>query len=266
MKKPPVVFRPAGVNPAKDEIPIKGVNIRPLVTCGVLFFFACIGVSAFSLLRGSRPEATEEPIIIPTVALLPSQSHTPLPTLTLDAWQMTGTAIFFETYTPTATLSPTPTETPRSLSERLSIFAEILRSLPTVTPAPTATIQPTYTPYPPPQQPRPETIIVTAPPQEPRIITQPAPPAPTARTIIEVRVVTATLTRTKTATPTATLTENPTETATPTETPTLTTTPTETATPTETPTETATPTATATLTATPTETETPTLEEVTIEP
>ena len=139
MGKTPVVFREPGVDPSMDEIPLRSVSMRPLLTCGAILFvvglLACGGLMFVSAQMGSKP--TPAATIAPSDTATPTPDHweatgtaiagwtptatptdtatpteTPTATYTLDAWDRTGTAIFWQTYTPTHTLTPSPTYTP----------------------------------------------------------------------------------------------------------------------------------------------------------
>ena len=98
MAKTPVRFRDAATDPSQDEIPLRAVSLRPLLTCGVIGFVllmaACGGLMFVSAQNGSKPTPSAPP------------TNTP------DYWSSTGTAI--AGWTPTYTPSPTgtPTETP----------------------------------------------------------------------------------------------------------------------------------------------------------
>lgn len=135
MGKTPVRFRDSATDPSQDEIPLRAVSCRPLITCGVILLVvglvACGGLMFVSAQMGSKPTPTAEPPSAtptpddwaatgtaiagwtPTYTPTPTEtpSSTPTPTATLDDWDMTGTAVFWLTYTPTPTETPSPTMT-----------------------------------------------------------------------------------------------------------------------------------------------------------
>src|SRR5690554_318404 len=99
--KPPVVFKPAGTDPTLNEYPIRGVDIRPFVTCGVFGFMALMAACGFLAFNAARATANQSPTVeVPTVAVLPSETLTETPgptptetetaTSTPDEWQQTG--------------------------------------------------------------------------------------------------------------------------------------------------------------------------------
>lgn len=180
---PPIHFRPAGTNPALDEIPIKGANLQgKLVGCVAGLLLLCGGVTAFMFWNMNRAANAA----VPTLAAIPSETPTgePTNTATPDAWALTGTAIFLATHTPTPTETPTATETfsvDAWAATGTALFFETPTPEPESTTDPDATIEvsaygplatytpyPTYTPQPPPAQPEPrvitrdgETVVVT---------------------------------------------------------------------------------------------------------
>jgi hypothetical protein len=184
----------------------------------------------------------------PATAIL----DTPTPTATvLDAWSMTGTAIWNATanpITPSATITDTPPPTPTGEAITLPTSAPAATQSPqnnagssNANPTAAANNQPTQPPpvYPTAQL---QTVVVTQQVNVTVVVTTTPKPATT----------------TFTPSFTPTFTSTPTATATPTDTPTATFTDTPTATPTDTPTSTNTPTDTPTATDTPLPTDTPT--------
>jgi len=228
--------------------------------------------------------------------LTPTPTITPTVAYTLDAWQLDGTAIFYQTTTPTPALSPTapppralcdyvtPTLTPLPLRSRRTTGTPGLGE-PSYLESPT--LAPTRTPQPPTLTALPPLVINTsiAAGYQPPAAAQPTalPPIirpPLVNTVIVIVTVTPAVTNqpevtdepntpTKTATPTHTVTATATPTETPTftasaavtDTPIFTLMPIETTTPSETPTTTPSETPTTTPSETPTTTpsETPTL-------
>lgn len=251
-------FHPPGYDPTQDRVPPRATGLKPLLTCGGLLFI-CIFVAGFGLSTamsgGSKAKKTEEAASSMTA------------TNTLDPWSETGTALYWQTFTPTGTLSPTPTETATETATPTETTSPTLDdwsatgtalyqltftpvtgtpniqatidALPTLQPTRTPTQRPPVNNAPPAP---PERIFIT---QPPRVVIV------TERVVVPVPIiVTATASRIP-----------PSATPTPTETPTETPSATFTLTPTETPSETPTATATATFTDVPTETPTATLEE-----
>lgn len=112
-RRPRVVFRRDGVRAWDDEIPLRRVGCGPFLTCGVILFGALAVVAGVLWFGMDRSSANAEEI--PTLAILPSatSTETVLPSVTPDAWALTGTAIALatETATPTATASATTTAT-----------------------------------------------------------------------------------------------------------------------------------------------------------
>lgn len=162
MPSTPVHFRPAGTNPALDEIPIRGANLQgKAVGCVAVLLLLCGGLSAFVLWNSSRAPSTAA---VPTLAELPTETQPPL-TNTPDAWALTGTAIYLATHTPTPTNTPTATETfsvDAWAATGTALFYETPTPEPETTADPEATVDvslymplvtmtpyPTYTPYPP---------------------------------------------------------------------------------------------------------------------
>lgn len=266
----PETILPPGVNPLLNrEIP-PATGWGRILVIGAVILGAC-GICAFiPYYMNARNSATTAQAL-PTVTLdgwsatgTALASITPTstiaPTNTPDEWEMTGTAIFYLTFTPTITPSASPTNT--------------------LSPEQTAEVSPLDESTAAAQPPQPETIIRYEDRNVPVEVTRqvqvnvPQPVQVTRQVQIQVtrlvplvitatpRIVAVTMTPspTNTATATATLTPTDTATATPTDTPTETPTDTPTATPTETATATETPSATATETPTetPTATETPT--------
>jgi hypothetical protein len=132
MGRTPVRFRDHATDPSQDEIPLRAVSMRPLLTCGVigvvLLFVACGGLFFVSAQNGSKAAPTVSPTNTPdewsvtgtalagwTPTFTPSPTgtptETPTATATLDDWSLTGTAVFWQTYTPTPTETPTAAPT-----------------------------------------------------------------------------------------------------------------------------------------------------------
>jgi hypothetical protein len=144
MAKTPVRFRDAATDPSQDEIPLRAVSLRPLLTCGVIGFVllmaACGGLMFVSAQNGSKatpsPTASATPDSwavtgtaiagwTPTYTPSPTgtPTETPTATATLDPWDMTGTAVFWQTYTPTPTETPTAAPTNDGLNWLASQYA-----------------------------------------------------------------------------------------------------------------------------------------------
>lgn len=274
----PIDFVPPGYEPDLDRDPPQAGR-----GCGKIVFFIVLGILLLcsivflgsGLIAQSQQEPTPQPL---TLVPLTDNTLPVIPTQTPDAWESTGTALYWESSEETPEIYPTGTFTPYGFERFQLQVTSVSSTQQTITPSmvfvPAATrvpLQPTATPLPPmviPTQPpqyipAPQTIIVTAPPV---YVVSTQVVVATQIVVIDKIVTeivfitpTATFTDTPTATPTQTATATFTETPTETETATATATPTETETATATPTgaETATPTQTASATVNPTETITP---------
>jgi hypothetical protein len=140
IKGTPVIFREAGVNPALDENPIRGVNfMAPLVGCLTFAIIGCVGFTAFALWNSMKASASPASEVIPAIA------QSPTPTETLDDWSLTGTAMYYGSQTPTATNTPTPTATATLDDWSLTGTALYFQ---TFTPTATFTATATLTPQP----------------------------------------------------------------------------------------------------------------------
>lgn len=243
-------FHPPGYDPTQDRVPPRATGLKPLLTCGGLLFI-CIFVAGFGLSTAmsgsSKAKKTEEAASSMTA------------TNTLDPWSETGTAIYWQTFTPTGTLSPTPTETAtesatptetvsptlddwgatgtalyqltfRPVTGTPNIQATI-DALPTMHPTRTPTQRPVNNAPPAP----PERIYITQPPRVVIVTERVVVPVPIIITATQPPIFMPTATQTPSETPSPTFTLTPTET--PSETPTATATATFTDVPTETPTE-----------------------------
>lgn len=268
------IFHPQNYDPTEDRIPPPRQSTPGCFKWGCLSIFALIiGAGAFFAVKNNERQgqirATQT-----AVAAIPTATHT------LDAWDSTGTAIFWLTYTPTSTPTASPTleatftptstgtVTPDIPATMTAIYNTLMPPLTigSLTPStleagsggsPEPKAQPTS---------RPQVVVVTretlievtSKPQV-VIVTRESPPVAVTRQIVVPVIVTATPTSTLTPTFTATYTDVPTLTPTFTDIPSLT--PTETPTPTPTYTNvptltlepTLTPTFTSTFTETPTE-------------
>lgn len=268
-------YRPSGYNPTQDQQPPPRADVRPYLTCGVVVMIVLVlgGFIAAMIVNGQKSahlSGTQTAVAL-----------TPTATLTLDSWAMTGTAIFWLTYTPTPTLdvtftpTSTGTVTPDIPSTMTALYITLRPHMVEVTaeatPEPMArvTAKPASNTYYPPvpsggnpaPQPteRPQVVIVT------RIVSHPVPvPVVITATLraestqeplpIPTALPSATLTASATITPTSSATPSETATSTPSETPTDI----PSSTPSETATEVPSPTATDIPTATETPSETPT--------
>lgn len=279
-------FNP-GYDPTQDQRPPRRESLTGcLLMIGGLL--VCAVVSGFML---STRAASDRQVAETAAALTLTVSPT------LDAWALTGTALYWNTFTPTATFTETPTETPTGTltasptptatadnwqATGTAIFLTLNPALqlelvgtpyvPTLDPNSVAAWSLTQTARPPTSGGSSSTgsgapIIVNQPPASNAPVGStggnPEPPLPIIVTrVIEVPappiVVTATLTATHTPTPTQTATATFTETPTPTHTATPSETPTATFTATFTPSPTGTPTETPTATPSATHTPTPT--------
>lgn len=274
-----------GYDPTQDKIPPRQATMTPFITCGVIALVVMFAAGAVIALVASNRK-TETAIL-----------GTPETTPDVDAWEATGTALYWQTFTPTATYTitatyeateeVTPELTAEAASEAMNWQAtgtaiwEILGGAWTVTPRPTERMGSTARP----PNNRPPTgddgmSGANLPPSAnnyinqvntdtaPIVKSQPTDPPKPPIVVTRIEIVTATFPA-ATPTPTATIyriqvtpierpTLTPTPTETPTETPTLTPTYTETATATMTHTATYTYTPSATATETATLTPTPT--------
>lgn len=268
-----------GYDPTQDKIPPRQASLKPFMTCGVILLVVVFAAGAIIALVASNRK-TETAIV-----------NTPETTPDVDAWEATGTALYWQTFTPTATETMTPTgeateeATPELTAEvTTEATTEVMNWEATGTAIwealsghlwthePTATERMGSTARPPNNSvpggntsgslpPSASDYIDkantdTAPYSKPQPTQPPLPPIVVTR--VDVVIITATPFPTFTLPPRPTLTPTPTWTLTPTITLTLTPTPSETATATYTPTATPTETATVTATYTATHTETPT--------
>lgn len=279
-------YRQSGYNPTTNQQPPPRTSARPLLTCGaiVLIVLFVAGIAAAMGINGQK--AAQLAGTQTAVAL------TPTATMTVDEWAMTGTAIYWLTYTPTPTLDATFTPTSTG-TVTPDIPATITAIYMTLNPTAESTVEVFGNPlYKPTLKPTSIPIIIggnngnttsgnTLPPSAGNYINtmetqqapQPKPPTSVPQPPIVVTrmvevpvIVTATwpptltpsLTHTPTRTPSPTLTATATPTETYTSTPSATPTETPTSTPSATATEFPSPTPTETFTATLTPTETPT--------
>ena len=98
-------YRPSGYNPTQDQQPPPRADARPFLTgCVVVIVILVVALVAVLMVTNGQKSAhlsgTQTAIAL-----------TPTTTLTLDSWSMTGTAVFWLTYTPTPTLDVTYTPT-----------------------------------------------------------------------------------------------------------------------------------------------------------
>ena len=297
-KQTPIHYMPPGYQVDLDRLPpttqsgcgrVLVLSLAGLITLALM----CAG-AVFLVTNATAQSPTPTAAALPTDASILVSTETLTPTATavptLDAWSMTGTALFFATAQVTPTIdycwfltpSPIPSNTPVPVTPdewalqgtqiALSTGTPTLTPYPTQAPPrawcdmPTATETPfptftgdasitvtaTNTPTPTPMPTR--TPAPTAAPPQPQAQAQPLPQPTAAPVIIVHTAAPVVITVVKVVTPV------PSKTNTPTETPTATATETPTSTPTSTPTETPTATATETPTSTPTETSIPTEE------
>jgi hypothetical protein len=115
-RRPRVVFRRDGVHAWDDEIPLRRVGCGPFLTCGVFVLVVLALVAGVLWLGASRSNAGNDEI--PTLAFIPTATltETVLPSVTPDAWALTGTtlaeATATSTETPTLTATATASATP----------------------------------------------------------------------------------------------------------------------------------------------------------
>lgn len=274
-------YRQSGYNPTLNQQPPPRSSLRPYLTCGGLVLIITV-VSILAIGMGINGQKAAQVAGTQTAIAL-----TPTATLTVDSWAMTGTAIYWLTYTPTPTLdvtltpTSTGTVTPDVPATKTAIYMTLFPTSESTAelfgqPVQRPTRTPTTRPFINTGNGDTGTSGNTLPPSAGNYINsvetqqapQPKPPTaapqlpPIVVTRVDVVIITATpwptFTPSFTPTYTATWTATSTNTPTPTPTPTATLTPTPTTTPTETPTPTATATPTETPTPIPTPTETPT--------
>lgn len=273
-------FRPSGYNPTLNQQPPPRASAKPLITCAVIvlaaLFCGGFGLAFFLNSRQAGRIAGTQTAI----------AKTPTVTPTINEWDMTGTAVYWLTYTPTPTATPSPTEDvtatptstgtvtpdiPATKTALVSIFIVGTQTALASQPAEPSSLAARKTPLFPTARPNTSITGDTLPPsasnyigqvqatqQPPQVIRVTSPPEPPI-VVTRVNVVVITATPFPTEWPTATLTATVTFTFTPSATATYTATASATPseTPTSTPSATFTPIPTATWTETPTPTVTP---------
>ncbi len=83
-----IEYKAPGYMPMNDQTPPRQAKAAPLITCGVIILALAVGAGVLisSATRGQQAAATAQ--------------YTP--TMTLDSWGATGTALYWQTFTPTA--------------------------------------------------------------------------------------------------------------------------------------------------------------------
>lgn len=102
-KTPRIDHFPAGYNPTQDMIPPRQAKLGPLVGCGFMLLFGMCGLGFFISQQLGHKSVASAPTAEDTAELTAEA--------TVDDWGATGTAIYWQTFTPTATASETPTPT-----------------------------------------------------------------------------------------------------------------------------------------------------------
>lgn len=106
-RETPRDFYPPGYDPTHNRYPPSRISCLPCAVIGLVVLIVLFGGALFLLSRGGAKKTI---IVTDTSSpTLEAMSSTPTlaPSPTLDAWSMTGTAIFFATSTATPTPSPT---------------------------------------------------------------------------------------------------------------------------------------------------------------